>query len=205
MLVNNLQTIHQHHSACSSKLLCLFCQLVLKLCYVTPYSMLWMGKRSHRPIICYSSLQSMLGRCLPCYEGEGFIALLWLMGKRKNDPDAKNRSKAMHFSLAVKSHAWRRKSTLSVMLSPGNSWREGTTRALPSHRLGRLRYWVTEWRQVLCWQAKVKARVKMRASRASSSHTLWGSNCSSPGGCISVWYSTFQSCISLYLLCLRCQ
>lgn len=137
MLVNNLQTIHQHHSARSSKWLCLFCQLVLKLCYVTPYSMLWMGNGSHRPIICCSSLQSMLGRCLPCHEGEGFIALLWLMGERQNDPDAKNRSKAMHFSLTMKPHVWQRKSTLSVMLLPGNSWREGTTRALPSHRLGR--------------------------------------------------------------------
>lgn len=99
--------------------------------------MLWMGKGSHRPIICSTSLQSMLGRCLPCYEGEGFIALLWLMGERQNDPDAANRSQAVHFSLTVKPHAWRRKSTLSVMLLPGNTWREGTTRALPSHRLGR--------------------------------------------------------------------
>lgn len=128
MLVNNLQTVHQHHSACSSKLLCLFSQLVLKLCYVTPYSMPWMGKGSHRPIICYSSLQSMLGHCLPCYESEGFIALLWLMHERQKDPDAKNRSKARHFSLTVKSQAWRRKSTLSVMTLPGNIWWEGITR-----------------------------------------------------------------------------
>lgn len=201
MLVNNLQTIHQHHSARSSKLLCQFCQLVLKLCYMTPYCTLWKGKGSHRPIMCYSSLQSMLERCLPCYEGEGFIALLWLMGERQNDPDAKNRSQAMHFSLTAKPHAWRRKSTLSGTLLPGNIWREGTTRALPSLRLGRC---VTEWCQVLCWQAKAKARVKTRASRASSSHALRGSNHSSPGCCISVWYSTFQGCISLYLLCLHC-
>lgn len=137
MLVNNLQTIHQHHSARSSKLLCLFCQLVLKLCYMTPYCTLWKGKGSHRPIMCYSSLQSMLEYCFPCYEGEGFIALLWLMGERQNDPDAKNRSQAMHFSLTVKPHAWRRKSTLSGTLLPGNIWWEGTTKALPSLRLGR--------------------------------------------------------------------
>lgn len=201
MLVNNLQTIHQHHSARSSKLLCLFCQLVLKLCYMTPYCTLWKEKGSHRPIMCYSSLQSMLERCLPCYEGEGFIALLWLMGERQNDPDAKNRSQAMHFSLTAKPHAWRRKSTLSGTLTWEHLAR-GHNQSPSKPQTGKM--WVTEWRQVLCWQAKAKARVKTRASRASSSHALRGSNHSSPGCCISVWYSTFQGCISLYLLCLHC-
>lgn len=76
MLVNNLQTVHQHHSARSSKLLCLFCQLALKLCYVMPYSTLWVGKASHGPVACSSVLQVTLRHCLPRYEGEGFIALL---------------------------------------------------------------------------------------------------------------------------------
>lgn len=122
MLVSNLQTVHQHHTARSSKLLCLFCQLVLKLCYVMPYSVLWVGKGSHRPVICYSVLQLTLRHCLPCYQGEGFTALLWLINKKQKRSwwSERDQGNALQFDCEVTGVA-KEKHVVCVMLLPGNS------------------------------------------------------------------------------------